>query len=146
MKKYTIAIGIDTGTHTGVSVWNTTEKRFELIDTMPIHRAMGFVEKQSIQYGDKLIVRVEDARLRTWYQSSAKGREKERKMLQGVGSVKRDCAIWEAFLTDMHAPFEMVHPKNSMTKLDAIRFKTLTKWDKKTNEHSRDAAMLVFGY
>ncbi len=31
-----------------------------------------------------MLVRVEDARLRTWYQSSYKTREEEREMLQGV--------------------------------------------------------------
>ncbi|KAA6313278.1 hypothetical protein EZS27_035926, partial [termite gut metagenome] len=120
--------------------------RFELVDTMPIHLAMEFVKENTLKYRDALLVRIEDARQRTWFQSSMKSREEERKMLQGVGSVKRDCAIWEAFLTDIHANFELVHPKNSKTKLKAEAFKKLTKWEKRTNEHARDAAMLVFGY
>ena len=35
-------------------------------------------------YGGSMLVRVEDARLRTWYQSSYKTREEEREMLQGL--------------------------------------------------------------
>ena len=75
-----------------------------------------------------------------------KARDEERKMLQGVGSVKRDAKIWEDFLTDIGIPFEMTHPKNSVTKLNDLSFRKLTKYSKRTSEHSRDAAMLVFGY
>lgn len=41
---------------------------------------------------------------------------------------------------------EMVPPKNNKTKLDATKFKQITGWKERTNEHGRDAAMLCFGY
>ena len=84
--------------------------------------------------------RFEDARLRKWI-PQIKGKE----VLQGVGSVKRDAGIWEDFLRDLGVPFEMVAPKNNITKLSADSFRKITGWQSKTNEHSRDAAMLVFG-
>lgn len=73
-------------------------------------------------------------------------REEERKRLQGVGSVKRDASIWEDYLKDLGVSFEMVAPKRNVTKLKQETFKRYTGWDKRTNEHGRDAAMLVFGY
>ena len=73
-------------------------------------------------------------------------REEERKKLQGVGSVKRDATIWEDFLKDLGVKFEMVAPKMNVTKLTQETFKRYTGWKKLTNEHGRDAAMLVFGY
>ena len=135
---YKYYIGIDTGVSTGIAVWDAENKDFLLIETTMIHRAMDLV-KQHANRSDTF-VRVEDARLREWFGQS--GREK----LQGVGSIKRDAKVWEDFLKDIVCPFEMVAPKNNTTKLNAGTFKSITKWEGKTNEHSRDAAMLVFNF
>lgn len=137
-KKYRYWIGIDSGTTTGYSIWDAKEKRFLLIESMKIHTAMLNIYQFEREYLDQTFIRVEDARLRTWFGKS--GREK----LQGAGSVKRDAAIWEAFLTDLKCNFEMVAPKNNSTKMKAEFFKQVTGWQHKTNEHQRDAAMLVF--
>lgn len=50
------------------------------------------------------------------------------------------------FLKDLGVKFEMVAPKMNVTKLTQETFKRYTGWKKLTNEHGRDAAMLVFGY
>lgn len=142
-----IYIGIDTGVNTGVAVWDNRQRTFLQIETMKIHKAMELVEqykgKASFE-GTKIIVRVEDARQRTWYGYTTP--QKDRAKLQGVGSVKRDCTIWEDFLSDMKVEFQMVAPKNNATKMSADSFKAITGWKKPTNEHNRDAAMLVFGF
>jgi hypothetical protein len=39
-----------------------------------------------------------------------------------------------------------VAPKNNTTKISAEYFKAVTKWTARTNEHGRDAAMLVVGF
>lgn len=137
-KKYRYYIGIDSGTSTGYAIWDSKEKRFLLVDCLKIHIAMANIQMLEREYLDQTLIRVEDARLRTWFGNS--GREK----LQGAGSVKRDAVIWEDFLTDLKANFQMVAPKNNKTKVDAALFKKLTGWQHKTNEHARDAAMLVF--
>ena len=66
--------------------------------------------------------------------------------IAGGGSIggSRD-ATREDFLTDKKIPFEMVAPSRNSTKLSAEVFKRLTGWQGRTSEHSRDAAMLVFG-
>lgn len=131
-----IIIGIDTGVNTGVAIWNITAQKFEFIGSMAIHKAMEMVLDVQPYF-----VRVEDARLRKFI---PKGSGRER--LQNVGSVKRDAKVWEDFLTDKNIPFQMVAPKDNKTKLDARTFQAYTKWTKPTNEHSRDAACLVFGW
>ncbi len=142
-----IHIGIDTGTHTGIAVWDSRSQCFRAIEDVAIHKAMEMVakykeiaEKENV----RLYVRVEDPRQRTWY-GRPMTREEERKKLQGVGSVKRDAVIWEDYLTDLGVHFVMTAPKDSMTKLSAEAFYNITKWKGRTNEHKRDAAMLVFG-
>lgn len=143
-----IYIGIDTGVNTGIAIWDTHKQSFELVTSMPIHRAMDEVKKWKEVAAEKktdIKVRVEDPRVRKWYGNYI-DREEERRKLQGVGSVKRDAGIWEAFLDDLDVYYEMVPPKNIKTKLSSSQFFNLTGWKKRTNEHSRDAAMLVFGY
>lgn len=145
-----IYIGIDTGVNTGVAVWDNRKRMFLLVETMKIHQAMavvqGYADLQKSGTGAKVVVRVEDPRLRTWFGTEKQSREVERKRLQGVGSVKRDAVIWEDFLTDKDIEFEMVAPKNNVTKLKADVFKSITGWGSRTNEHCRDAAMMVFGF
>ena len=41
--------------------------------------------------------------------------------------------------------FEAVPPKNNKTKMTAEAFERMTGWKGRTNEHGRDAAMLVYG-
>lgn len=135
---YKYYIGIDTGVNTGFAVWDSEEKKFLLIETTMIHRAMDWV-KQYSERNDTL-VRFEDARLRKWFGNA--GREQ----LQGAGSIKRDAKVWEDFLKDILCPCEAVAPKNNKTKLNADTFKKITGWEKQTSEHSRDAAMLVFNF
>lgn len=141
-------IGIDTGTHTGIAVWDSRAKSFLSIDTVAIHKAMAIVaeyKEKAAQEGERLFVRVEDARQRTWFGTERMPRDMERKRLQGVGSVKRDATIWRDYLADLGVVFEMVAPKDNTTKVTPDYFKKLTKWSKRTSEHGRDAAMLVFG-
>lgn len=133
-----IVIGIDTGVNTGYAVWSNIKNKLIEVETLMIHQAMDGVLEYHKLYGKDLLVRFEDARQRKWYGDS--GREK----LQGAGSVKRDAKIWEDFLTDNLINHEAVAPSRNTTKVNAGTFKAITKWDKRTSEHGRDAAMLCF--
>lgn len=141
-----IYVGIDTGTHTGYAEWSAKEKRFLSVDSVKIHQAMERIRNLAESHSDSLMVRVEDPRQRTWFGTERMPRDEERKKLQGVGSVKRDASIWEDFLKDLGVQFEMVPPRQNVTKLSQETFRSYTGWKKKTNEHGRDAAMLVFGF
>ncbi|MDR2291980.1 MAG: hypothetical protein LBE11_00720 [Prevotellaceae bacterium] len=133
-----IYIGIDTGKNTGFAVWDDKRAMLIAVETYVIHKAM----EEVLRYyaNGSIFVRFEDARKRNWFGKA--GREQ----LQGAGSIKRDCTIWEDFLTDKNISYEAVAPSRNITKLSAKQFKKITGWQNKTNEHSRDAAMLVFGY
>lgn len=130
-------IGIDAGTRTGIAVFNTEERRLTDVKSLPIHKALDFIK---LFKPSNTLIRVEDARKRKWFGDRTNSK------LQGAGSVKRDCSIWEAFLKDEGFMFQMVHPIKGATKMNAQLFKTATKWGKTTNQHGRDAAMLVFNY
>lgn len=139
-----IYIGIDTGTNTGVAVWDTASRRLLSLDCVEILQAIDIVRAFAHQGRESLFVRFEDARQRQWI-------PKERDMRQvvgrakGAGSVERDCNIWEEFLTRERIRYEAVAPRYNVTKMSAQEFKAITKWPARTNEHERDAAMLVYG-
>jgi hypothetical protein len=131
-------IGIDPGVKTGIAVIGDCLNQ---TSSMPIHKAMERVRRLS-RY--KPFVYVEDARKRKWFGNNTRAKA------QGAGSVKRDCKIWHDYLEDMKdqgmiAGYELVHPKNNATKLKADRFKKLTGYKERTNEHARDAYMLIYG-
>jgi len=141
MVKPRIVIGIDPGVHTGLAVFDVVEDKLIMVFSCPIHIAMRFVEDYFAKHGQDLLVRAEDARLRKWFgagDTSAK--------LQGAGSVKRDAKIWDDFLKDTQVRYEMVHPLKGNTKLTDGYFRSVTGWQGRTNEHGRDAAMLIYGY
>jgi hypothetical protein len=137
MGNFDYSIGIDCGTNTGFAVWSAKEMKFVKLVSIPIHRAL-FEVKKAFDSGKNLKVYIEDARLRKWFGANSNSK------LQGAGSVKRDSTIWEDFCKDYNIPYQLVSPKENKTKLDVKQFKIYTKYEGKTNEHSRDAGMLVF--
>lgn len=138
-----ICIGIDPGTRTGVAVWDTRRGKFLSVMTMPIHKALNYVsawKRTSGRHGNDIQVVFEDARQRTWY-----GKGDTNAKLQGAGSVKRDCSIWEDFCKDNGIPYWAKPPVKGATKVSAEYFKMVSHYQGRTSEHSRDAAMLVIG-
>lgn len=135
-----ILIGIDTGVNTGFAVAEDKGNGGELqkVTSISITQAMQQVNELIAQHGKEVVqLIIEDARQRKWFTG---GREKA----QGVGSVKRDAKIWEDWCTENQINYRMIHPKNNSTKYKADTFKKITGWTGRTNEHARDAAMLVF--
>lgn len=142
-----ISIGIDPGTHTGVAVWDSREGKFLSLETLPIHLALERVKEMTHPfwhmdklYNEHIEVVFEDARQRTWF-----GKGDTNAKLQGAGSVKRDCSIWEDFCRYYDIPFQARPPVKGATKVTPEYFKRISGWQGRTSEHARDAAMLVLG-
>lgn len=141
-----ILIGIDPGKTTGYAAADTYAagdkegnfvSKLVRVESLSIHRAMEEVEGTASAL--PVFVIFEDARMRKWFGNA--GPEK----LQGVGSVKRDCAIWEDFLNDKQIPFRANRPIEHGTKWTPDYFKRVTGWTARTSEHGRDAAVLIWG-
>ena len=131
-----IRIGIDPGKHTGFAAWCDETRKLASCKALLIHEAMDEV-LQLHRAGQLHSVTFEDARLRSWFAS--KGTE----ALQGAGSIKRDCTIWADFLGAHGIAYRAVKPQAGGTKWTAEQFQRLTGWTGRTNEHARDAALLV---
>ena len=135
-----ILIGIDTGVHTGFAVAFDHGEGGELqkVQSLSITQAMQCVLEYEDEHDLKdIMLYIEDARKRTWFTG---GREKA----QGVGSVKRDAQIWEDWCKEQGINFKLIHPAANATKKKVEDFTRMTGWAGRTNEHGRDAAMLVF--
>ena len=138
-----IVIGIDPGVRTGMAVWDTSSRQLLDVRCSGIIDAMRYLRELQETRGIGLVV-FEDARKRKWIP-----RERDlsqfRGRAMGAGSVKRDCSIWEEWCREYGIEFICPPPRQGMTKLTDAYFRGLTGYDRRTNEHGRDAAMLVFG-
>ncbi|MDX7880471.1 hypothetical protein [Acinetobacter nosocomialis] len=144
-----VLIGIDTGVHTGFAVAFDQGKGGQLqeVESLTITQAMSKVLEFAAENGkENLMLFIEDARLRTWFgRIDSEQKKYGAGVREGIGSVKRDAQIWEDWCKEQGLKYQMIHPAANKTKTDAKYFSKLTGWAKRTNEHARDAAMLVFG-
>lgn len=157
-KQRLIGISVDPGVVTGIGVFDFSQKSNLGFATLIEVRSMAQAQAQEYVLGlAPYIVLVEDARKRQWYgvQEQALYRKIRgggkvtpseinawKGILLGAGSVQRSCQLWDEFLTFKGIDFILLSPAHSKTKTTADQFRYLTGYTGKTNEHSRDAAML----
>lgn len=136
-----ITIGIDPGVHTGFAIYERGTKRLTL-RTLMIHQAFDLVRslKPKIQE-----VVIENPNL--WTHFSKADQKGAASRQQGAGSVKRDYKAWADFLTDEGIVFRPMRPDKHRNQLatDLKTFIGITGYREKCSEHSRVAAMLVWG-
>ena len=133
-------IGIDPGKKTGFAVWDRDAKYLAEVSTLSITMAMDKVRMMAAILGrENIRMYIEDARKRKWYGRT--GRER----LKGAGSICRESTIWDDFCRELGVEYRMIAPRCNTTKLKAAQFKAITGWQRRTSDHARDAAMLVFG-
>lgn len=138
-------IGIDPGGTTGMCIYHKAEKRIKVLTSGTMLDCIYTLDLYYKDISRQAFFRIEDARLRKWIPKE-KTESAERGRREGAGHVKAHCAIWEDYCKRNHIAYELVAPKNNKTKVTAAYFKKLTGWDKQTNNHERDAALLVVGY
>ena len=132
-------IGIDPGVTTGLGnlYLDVVGARIFQVASSTILNIMEDVKWMS--QSKRLLVIMEDARLRTWFGHSGPER------WQGAGSIKRDCQIWEEFLQAYEIPYILVPPMHNRTKMSSAEFEKHTGI-KRSNQHERDAAALLLPY
>jgi hypothetical protein len=142
--RYRYYIGVDCGVQTGLAIWDSADKKFYLLESVKIHTALQHVSEWHKAFARSgVMVRIEDARQRKMIPWE-KDEKAERGRREGAGSVKRDAKIWDDFLADLGIDYEMIAPKDNVTKVTQDFFRMATGHQAVTNEHERDAGMLVY--
>ncbi len=132
-------VGIDPGVKTGMAIMRAGS--YVTVGSDPAVRVEQFILECVPR--ERSVIVIEDARLRTWF-GNFRNSKQDRDKLQGAGSVKRDCQRWEEFCRHHGYQFRLQHPAKNKTKTTAEAFRQLTGWPVRTNEHARDAAMLIW--
>jgi hypothetical protein len=144
IKHYEYYVGIDPDvTKSGVALWNRLEKKlyitnlsfFELFDYL-----------KDLQTQNKAICAIIEAgrlNLSNWHLKSEFGAAVSSQIGKRTGANHETEKKIEEMCIYLKIPFELVRPTSS--KLDAKTFKAITKYEGRTNQDERDAAMLVFG-
>lgn len=135
-------IGIDVGIHNGFAVWDKTAKRIIELDT---YKTWEVITCLLVKKNDEVEFTVRIENPNTWVNYGTLTTKEVNGRKQGAGSVKRSYQVLIEFFEDNNIKYEAVSLRSSLKKLKADKFKMLTGIDMKTNEHERDACMMVFG-
>ncbi len=137
MKKH--LIGIDPGMNCGWAETNTNGKLI-VIKTVKLWKLITYLNSFTETFKENVIIRIEDPN--TWI--PFKGQKHNACRLQGVGGVKQTYKHIIEFLEDNGFEYQNTRIQGNYKKMTSLKFKQITGWDKPTNEHGRDAAMLVW--
>ena len=111
------------------------------MESMTITQAMRLIQDFDNKRGIVKLY-IEDARKWIGFHGKTKATQAR---IQGAGSVKRDAKIWEDWCKENGYEVVFVKPMGKGLKKSADEFKRITGWQGRTNEHARDAAMIVYG-
>lgn len=130
-------VGVDPGTHTGYAIADA--QKLLIVESGTFIQVVCDILAYEEEYGSPACIYVEDAR-KTGYHPNNSNASK----WQGVGSIKRDCKLWEETCQHFGWESHFQAPMNSYTKWDAERFEDVTGWESRTNEHKRDAGCIAW--
>ncbi|MBK9427238.1 MAG: hypothetical protein IPN63_07590 [Gammaproteobacteria bacterium] len=132
-------IGIDPGKQTGIS----TYRDGALVELRTV--SPGDVYEVLLESGATRVV-MEDSRLQSAVFPRAVGPRAMLKIARNVGEVDQICRRIEAVCETAGIDLVRVSPLGKGAKLNAARFKEITGWTGRSNQHERDAAMCAFPY
>ena len=153
-----LRIGIDPGSKTGLATWIngalvpytlTFWGAIKLLDQLHAIKSDPLNLKNDRIPGN--IHRRPHAKQTTFHRRLANETQKSyqarmQKIAQNVGENKRDAKLLFEYFDEKGWTYYRMRPrKGSMTKIDAAQFKKITGYKKRTSQHARDAAMLVYG-
>ena len=137
-------IGIDCGKKTGVAVWDVNAQRFSIIKTLDFWSAFEWIVNEFSVKKTGIFVEDPAQNKPVWRRATMKNHEFQKKC-QHVGGVKRESLLLIEGLERRGYNVQALRPtKLSYTKMSSQSFKKITNYNKRTSEHGRDAAMLVF--
>lgn len=137
LASYRYAIGIDPGMNNGFAIYDRQLAEITHCTSLPLH--VLFDTLKSWQKND-IEVFIENPN--TWI--GFKGKKADNARLQGAGAVKQTYRHIVEFLDDYAIPYTPTKLQGNLKKVSRDYFSKVTGYNDRTNEHARDAAMIVF--
>ena len=135
-----LRIGIDPGTKTGFAVADAYTGQLISVETLDF---WGVVDRVRVLRFDhnvvEIVIEVPDTK-HVWHKGASGPAALQRQGVN-VGSVIREAQLLAEGLERLGLPVKRVAPRG---KQPADKFATFTGWTARTNQHERDAALLVF--
>jgi len=131
-----IFIGIDPGVKTGLAVM--VDSQLKHCSTSSFWSVMDYINTQN---HEDLVVYIEKPDTKAVWHTGATSQAAKNRTAVNVGSIIREAELIIARLQALGIETHIIKPKG---KVDKNKFEKITGWTKKTSQHARDAAMLLF--
>lgn len=138
-----IYIGIDAGRKTGVALWDAARQKFNRVSTLDFWGLINLLDQYREIGTDFFRVVIENPNLnKPTFARKGETRQMGMKRSQDVGRNKEQSFLIMEYCKNHKIPFTDIRP--TQTKWSSETFKRLTGYTGRTNEHTRDAARLVW--
>lgn len=135
-------IGVDPGVTVGLAVWDRLERKFQAITSTDFWGVFDWAEKYPPDTC-RFVVETADSAPVFWQRKAgAANANTLAKIARNVGQVTREAQLLVRGLRRLGYDVSEIKP---MGKQKDQEFRRLTKWNQRTNQHERDAAVMVFG-
>lgn len=132
-------LGIDPGANTGVA--HIVGGELTKLQTIAPHE----IERTLREAAPDRVV-FEDSRLQSHIWTKADGIAKVAKIARNVGEIDAWCRLITAVCGELGIPAHGISPKSKGAKTKEVDFIAATGWQGRSNEHTRDAAMVAWPY
>lgn len=151
MSKPRFYIAIDPGVSTGMAVWDSYLKQIVDIWTTDFWGCIDYIEdfrEKHNMFDIKVVIENPNGNKPVFFKKGVNSQAMARKVGQDVGSNKREASLLIEYFERKHIAYTAIVPKKKSTgsgKITQEYFKKLSGWTKRTNQHERDAAMMILG-
>jgi hypothetical protein len=133
-------LSIDPGANTGAAFFEHGQLK-NLFTTDPL-AVLAMIDEK---YYDRIIFEDSTLQSHIFTAPSVKGAAKL-KIARNIGQVDGYCKLIVQACANASKPCLQISPKNKGAKLNAKQFADITGWEKPSNQHERDAAMVGWQY
>ncbi|WP_103018123.1 hypothetical protein [Alicycliphilus denitrificans] len=136
-----LILGIDPGAETGVASYVDGKLvGLQTIEPWDVERFLRVSGAVRVVFEDsRLETRLWNARTKGAYGAALA-------TARSVGQVDAWCTLITAICGDLGIPAHGISPTAKGAKVDAAAFGRITGWEKRSNQHERDAAMVAWPY